>query len=116
MGIAFSHCEASWAYSGFMSFREKLVETIIVPCDLREMYKSGKHFILKEHPIFDFINHSDCDGFLSPEQLKVIVPALEEILEKWDITDVFISHDYNNGKELIKGMKAAIEANENLKF
>jgi hypothetical protein len=114
MGIAFSHCNASWAYSGFGRFREKLWNSCGFYGDLYKLYDNDKFLkqIKKDHPLFDFFNHSDCDGKLTPDQLKKIIPALKNILLYWCKDDF----DKIEGEELIKGMEVALSKNESLIF
>ena len=115
MGIAFSHGNASWSYSGFMTFRTKIVNTIGLPGGLSEAYNDGSYKFLINDPIYAFINHSDCDGDLSVEELKVVAPRLEEIIESWETNHIH-NYDIISGKELVESMKRAISNNEKLGF
>ena len=112
MGIAFSHGDASWSYSGFMAFRTKIVNTIGLPGDLSEAYNDGFYKFLINDPIYAFINHSDCDGELSVEELEIIIPRLEEIINMWE-TD---NYNKPHGLALLEGMKAAWDQDEPLEF
>ena len=118
MGIQFSHCKASWSYSGFMRFRERLAESIGM--QLRKMpgfRDNQEEFAWEDYddPIIPFLNHSDCDGVLTPEQCRTIAPRLREIISTWE--DNFEnSYDLEMAEELIRGMEIAEKENENLQF
>lgn len=129
MGIDFSHGNASWSYGSFHRFRTQLFEETSGGLKLREMVgfnhgplgeppvKPGTSFDEYDHPIRDLIDHSDCDGELTPEQLKVIEPALRAHLETWpDYEGLRPNYDKTRGLELCEGMREAIENNENLVF
>jgi len=76
MGIDFSHGEAHWAYSGFMRFRSLLASSLGYETPLMEMYDNGSHDVMENEPIYPLINHSDCDGELTVEEMKQILPQL----------------------------------------
>lgn len=118
MGIDFSHGEAHWAYSGFMRFRSLLAETLGYRTPLSEMYNSGTHDVMKNEPIWPLINHSDCDGELTVEEMKQILPQLIAIVNIWEG-----QHDGSPGKyeiertnAFIDGMKIAIDDDETFEF
>lgn len=114
MGIDFSHGEAHWSYSGFMRFRSKLIETLELG-DLNEMYDDGSYVDkLSNIPIYPLINHSDCDGFLTVEEMKQIIPQLDLIIAMWE--DSGDDYDVGRGREFIEGMKYAIEEGESMEF
>ena len=117
MGVAFSHCTAQWAYSGFMSFRQKIASTILgKPCDLYQMYKNDKMNVFVDHPLYGFLMHSDCDGELTCEAMVRYIPALSDILGEWTRNNSGIDFDFDTGWKLIAGMKEAVRLNENLEF
>lgn len=112
MGIDFSHCGAHWAYSGFNKFRERLAEKI--GFDLRKMagFDGDQSWDTMNDDIKPLLNHSDCDGFLSPEVCKFVYPRLLQLISDWDDND----YDKQMGVELAKGMKTATERNEDFEF
>lgn len=83
-----------------------------------------------DDPIKPLLNHSDCDGILTPEECRQIAPRLRELVEPWpDKVQSFIEHEgkkipanwYDNWDKvqalrLVKGMEKAAAANENLRF
>lgn len=114
MGIDFSHCDASWSYSGFGNFRRRLWNGCGFTGDLYELYEDQlfKDQIRKDHALYPFFDHSDCGGELSPEEMYKIVPVIRTIITVWDDDD----YDKIKGLELLKGMCDAINSNENLEF
>lgn len=91
MGINFTHCNAQWAYSGFMRFRNKLAAS-------SEMYEDGLYTMMKNEAIYPLINHSD--GDLTVQEMCQIEPQLNEIVDGW-----LPDRDKENALELIEGMK-----------
>lgn len=69
----------------------------------------------KWNPIDDivpFLNHSDCDGWLTAKQCKLIAPRLHTILRLWPDED----YDKIRGLQLVRGMKQCAKANKKLLF
>ena len=69
--------------------------------------------------LIPLLTHSDCDGELSVEELKQIVPALEDLLPKMEpLPDDggHIGDWYQKTKQFVDGCKRAIELNEPLGF
>lgn len=112
MGLDFRGADVSWAYSGFMRFRQRVVNGAGYMGDLREMYGHGLPAAMKKDDIYDFIDHSDCDGELTPEQMRKIEPRLRAIVSLWPDGDT----DKTRGLALCDGMRACIQAGENLEF
>jgi len=112
VGLGFSHGDAHWSYSGFMRFRNKLTETLGYTVPLGEMYYHGSHIQMKNEPIFPLINHSDCDGNLTVEEMQQILPQLEGIINRWDDDD----YEKPLGLRFVTSIKEAIEADEPLEF
>ena len=116
MGLDFSHGEAHWAYSSFNRFRERLAQ--IAGFNLRDMQGFtdppviGKDWDNITDPIKDLLNHSDCDGELTPTQCVTIIPRLGKMIKGWEDDD----YDKQNASNLINGMKEAIKEQENLEF
>lgn len=118
MGLDFSHCKAHWSYSGFKIFREKLWNSCGFTGRLYDLYYNKidesepfKDQIRIDHPLYDFFNHSDCDGQLTVEQMNKIIPKMKSVIENWED-----DYDKQQAKFLIDGMKEAILRNENLEF
>lgn len=112
MGIDFSHSEAAWSYGGFNRFRNKLVATLGVGTTFDNICESKNIQPIEKFEILPLLNHSDCDGELTPKEMKQIIPQLKDIVSNWDDND----YDKQNALELIEGMENAISNNENLEF
>jgi hypothetical protein len=74
------------AYSGFGEFREKLAK--IIGVNLDNMVGFGGQVIwTKNEPFYELLNHSDCDGELTPIDCKELTQDFEtykkQILETW---------------------------------
>lgn len=112
MGIDFSHCDARWAYSGFMRFRERLAATVgIIDFSKIERTDDKRLYKIKNDPLYYILAHSDCDGNLTVEECRKLAPRLKEVLSTWP-------DDYDKlmGLKLVDGMLNAVENNEPLEF
>ena len=58
------------------------------------------------------LNHSDCDGYLTPRECKKIAPRLRELVANWLDDD----RDKINALMLADGMEKAFKNKEKLKF
>ena len=111
MGVDFTHCKASWAYSGFGRFRRELYNFAGFSGDLYADYDDGKFLQAKDHALFPLWNHSDCDGHLTPKEMTQLIPAMKELVPK--LKD---SYDRMMGQRLIEGMEDAVANHERLEF
>jgi len=113
MGLDFSHGGAHWSYSGFLSFRKELAEQIGI--DLMAMpgfsHLPTGNWDDVDDPITLLVNHSDCDGKLSPVECLAVAPRLREMAE-------VLRDDYDkcNALWLAAGMDLAAAATEPLEF
>lgn len=126
MGLGFSHCDAQWAYSGFMRFRTKLAaEAGIALLCMQGFAGSNPIRINGDHhsqPVISWdkvnddikplLDHSDCDGELTVEECKKVAPRLRELVANWSDND----RDKVNALELVEGMETATRENEPLEF
>lgn len=113
MGLGFSHGGASWSYSGFMSFRARLAAKIGLDLGQMQNFNGGSRpweDIID--PIKNLLNHSDCDGELSPEECAVIAPRLRQLVEKWADYD----YDKQMALRLAEGMETCATINQPLEF
>lgn len=113
MGIGFivdgKSSGAHWSYSGFNNFRTRLAleaginlkkmegfieldrEQTIKEVGwegyrkaIKEEYERGKiSWDTIDDPLKPFLNHSDCEGELSPEECAQIAPRIRELVERW---------------------------------
>lgn len=116
MGLDFSHGDAHWTYGGFHRFRSNLIITLGYTTALDEMFDNNTIHELQHEPIYPLINHSDCDGYLSVNEMKQIIPQLKFVLESWEHNDQILSYDIRQGRELLESMEAAIDADESIEF
>jgi hypothetical protein len=121
MGLDFRQSKAHWSYGGFMRFRYTLAAAIGV--DLRRMegfteYPSRSP--LETDPpipwstvtddLVPLLNHSDCDGVLTAEEMRSVSPRLREIVSHWP-TDAAhpASYDRREALQLCDDMDALLD-------
>lgn len=95
MGLNFSRSTARWTYSGFAFFRRRLAGSIGV--DLNQMQgfigpddEELGHAIswsTVSDPIVPLLDHSDCDGSLSPHECLCVGLRLVQIINDWEEDD-----------------------------
>jgi hypothetical protein len=142
MGLGFVGAEAHWSYFGFNNFRRKLALEIGVCLDLMEYfwvpgYSNSSFEICKnmvgmetvnkyfswlppspmkwkniKDPIVDLLNHSDCDGSLTPSQCRKIAPRIRELVADWSDED----YDKRQALLLADGMENCSKSRKRLKF
>jgi len=131
-----------WSYSGFGLFREKLAEE--AGFDLRKMegfcefnwYEEMRAGTLEQakanegpkrpwgeidDPIKSLLNHSDCDGELTPEECTLVAPRLRELIKDWSldyssVETLAVAYDKDHGERLADLMDKAAELNKPLIF
>src|ERR1700694_3569260 len=103
MGLDFSHCEAGWAYSAFNEFRQKLEQ--------ERRLKPWREFNGSD-PIFVLLQHSDCEGFIEPEDCTPLAVRLAELVRGWEPDD----GDRYRALMLVKGLRIAGTRGERLVF
>jgi len=105
MGINFAkrvleYYDFCWSYSGFNQFRGKLADEIGLKLDEMCGFGGYKNWPSSD-PIVPLLNHSDCEGNLSPSNCETVYPRLLELIEKWPNDD----YDKQQAKELAVAMK-----------
>ena len=101
MGLDFRGADAHWSYSGFNKFRIRLIAEVGFPGAWDKLINF--HVVpngLKKDGIWPLLNHSDCDGELTVEEMKLIEPRLREIVSRWPEDD----YDKQHGLLLADGM------------
>jgi hypothetical protein len=112
MGIDFSHCDAHWSYRGFHLFRVKLASSIQLDLDNMEGFGSGSQsWDTISDPIKPLLDHSDCDGELSPDECRTVSPRLRELVKGWGD-----DYDKRHALWLADGMDLAANNNKPLEF
>lgn len=109
MGLNFKDSDAQWSYGGFMAFRERLASEIGV--ELRTMQGFSERTDDGKIPgerswkninddIVPFLNHSDCEDELTPEECKRVAPRLRKLVADWED-----DHDKQNALQLADDME-----------
>lgn len=74
---------AHWSYSGFGKFREALaIHEGFFLDDMAGFTKDGRSWDLVTTPLKPLLDHSDCDGEMSPEEASQVWPRLKEIADE----------------------------------
>lgn len=112
MGIDFSHCDAHWSYGGFHRFRIKLAAEVGIDLGSMAGFEGNKPWNNVKDDIVPLLKHSDCDGELSIDECKIVVPRLRQLVADWEDN----SYDKVHALELAKGMEDAVKAARPLVF
>lgn len=116
----------SWAYSGFNAFRDRVLRYFGTSAD--ELYRNPQNAIPTtdtqptEGPwsrvptdLFPFINHSDCDGVLTPDECRRVSSWLWRVVDSWPDT-VETWHDRQMGLRLVALMLICSNTGRSLEF
>lgn len=130
MGLDTSHDAWHGSYSAFARWRDtvakaagyQLVKVTESPFDqvlidwgsLDEENIQGEWSDTPTDPLIVLIAHSDCDGVIHPEQAKPLADRLEALLPALD--DDGVSNVAERTEQFIRGLRAAVEAREDLDF
>lgn len=112
MGLDFSHCNAQWAYSGFNSFRRRIAQAVGFDLDSMTGFGGGNPWGMISDPVKPLLDHSDCDGILTPAECAQVAPRLRELVADWPDDD----YDKVSALMLAEGMEKAAKNGENLEF
>ncbi|MCX5407474.1 hypothetical protein OHA37_26875 [Streptomyces sp. NBC_00335] len=113
MGIDFSHGGAQWAYSGFALFRKTIANHEGIDLGKMQGFGGNRHWDSVATPLRPLLDHSDCDGELTPAECREVAPALRRIVEAiWESGD----YDHGSGLALADGMEQAAANDEPLEF
>jgi hypothetical protein len=111
MGLDFQGSDAHWSYGGFHRFRLRLSAAIDLDFEGFCEGKPATEANAKD-PIFPLLNHSDCDGDLSPEDCATVAPRLREMVAPWPEDD----YDKHQALLLAEGMEECAKNGESLEF
>lgn len=121
MGLDISHDAWHGAYSAFHRYRKEIANQIGLDLEKMEGFCSEggiKWHLLKYRPIHDFLNHSDCEGYINWSKLSKIADDFEKILP--NLVDLdgggHIGNYHDKTKKLIEGMRLAYSNKEKLIF
>jgi hypothetical protein len=121
MGLDTTHDAWHGPYSSFNRFRHKLADQIGIRLDDYKGYSDAgtKDLDSIPHPIMPLLNHSDCDGELTPEQCKSIADGLDLILKSLPIPANGVSEGSSFIEDVIQfrdGCLLAYSKKENIEF
>jgi hypothetical protein len=112
MGLDFDGSSAGWSYIGFHRFRARVAREIEVVLDKMDGFGGSESWDpVKGDPIIYLLDHSDCDGELTPEQCRVVAPRLRELIQYWPE-----DYDKVNAIALAEGMESCAKRNKPLRF
>lgn len=103
-----------WSYTGFNEFRRRLAAEIGI--NLREMRGYGvdipgwRSWDDLDDPIKPLLNHSDCEGVLTPSECATVAPRLRTLISKWN------NYDKGMALRLADAMDACVQAGVDLEF
>lgn len=69
-----------WSYGGFHEFRSHIADTAGFYLGDMKGYGGTRPWSVVDQRLVPFLNHSDCDGYLLPEECAAFLPALREII------------------------------------
>ena len=115
LGVDFSLCEAHWSYSGFHAFRTRLAKEAGIDLDRMKGFAAENPPVswdTVDDDIKILLDHSDCDGEMSPKDCRLVVPRLKELIEPWPDED----YDKIHAQMLGEGMDLAVMDDADLLF
>ena len=114
MGLDFSHTNAHWSYSGFNRFRRAIAAHEGIDLDAMRGFGGDHDWSTATTPLKPLLNHSDCDGELTPQECRQVAPRLRVVVTAlWpDPND----YDRHAGLALADGMDTAAAADQPLEF
>jgi len=121
MGLRFSHADAYFSFTTFHEFRRRLAQLAGINLEEMQGYtdppEAGKPWSEVDDPIVYLLDHSDCDGEISPEECEELAPRLRELLDKWsDESDDGYAYFQVNGRQLADGLAICPAMNHSLQF
>jgi hypothetical protein len=95
-------------YSAFNRFRTRLAAEVGIDLDSMKGFglSNARPWSEVDDDLVPLLDHSDCDGDLSPEEAKRVAPRLREIVSRWPEDD----YDRESG-EVLAGLLAAAGEN-----
>lgn len=117
MGLDTSHDAWHGPYSSFMEWRKWLANQIGFNLNEMDGFGGSKPFEQMKHNIRPLLDHSDCDGELSPDECRQIAFGLQQILDALPADEP--SEAWSNKwltERFMKGCLRAAVANESIDF
>lgn len=122
------HCP-QWAYGGFNRFRTRLAASEGFILDEMQGFSNGNYFSDDYVPgtrswdeittaLKPLLNHSDCDGELTPEECAQVAPRLREVAAGWPEDGVAMvdAFDYRGALALAECMEICAASGSRLVF
>lgn len=118
MGLDTTHNAWHGPYSSFGRWRKWLAKQIGFNLEEMQGYGGDRPFDEMDHDIKPLLNHSDCDGELSPEECKQIANGLKQIIDKVSnqSTDLIESRHIEVTIQFREGCLLAYSQNETIEF
>ena len=112
MGLDFNNSDARWSYSGFNRFRRRLAEHEGFNLDQMQGFNGKRDWDEITTDLKPLLNHSDCDGELTPEECKQVGPRLYGIAMTWPEDD----YDRRSALVLAEDMAKCVINDTSLEF
>jgi hypothetical protein len=89
----------------------RLAKEINMDLEQMEGFSGNRKFSEFTDDIIPLLDHSDCDGILTPDECKKVAPRLRELVKSWPD-----EYDRNRALELADGMEQAAKSGEDFEF
>jgi hypothetical protein len=111
----------SLSYDGFHSFRHRVARSCgikdVYPGTETDLYETGRYKELEgSHPMTAFLEHSDCDGSMGPDDCGQTGMYLKEIIKEWNDEDPDEKADLKFAERLVDVMLKCYEERNSLLF
>jgi len=107
---------ARWGYSGFNRFRRAIASAAGINLDSMYGFNGSESWDkFKDEPLVPLLNHSDCDGELTPEECAKVAPRLKELLAKLPDTPAY-DYDRCQGAHLVAMMEHSAKVGKPIIF
>lgn len=87
-----NNTHARKSYSGFHTYRQRLASYVLINLEDMQGFGGRRSWDDVDQALVPLLNHSDCDGELSPAECGQIAPKLWEIIRVWEIESA-LNHD-----------------------
>lgn len=114
-----------WSYGGFDHFRQRLAKA--EGFNLNEMAGFGEGYgddavrgtrswDTVDTELAPLLNHSDCDGEMTPKECAQVLPRLTGIIAEWALADDGTDYDVQAGQTLCSAMDMCVTEDMDLLF
>ena len=103
-----------WSYSGFGRFRERLATFEGFALDEMKGFGGARDWGEVTTDLAPLLNHSDCDGEMTPAECAQVAPRLEGVIQAWAIAgDPEFAYNIQAARTLVAAM-SMVAADSNL--